>query len=131
MSGVAVIVGKLTGYGALTALVPTARIFAGDLPENTTLPAISVTQISSVPTVKVNGAVSMNTDRVQVTVLAKKTPNLRDIMRQVRAACPHTRGTVNTIKCDSILPDIEGPDFSDDPVTMVGCSRDFIVRWTD
>ncbi len=129
MSGVLVIVDKLKGNAALTAQVPAARIMAGELPERTALPAISVTQISGVPITDLRGAVTMQADRVQVTVLAKTYTTLRTIMPLVLAACPHTRGTVNGIACDSIRPDIEGPDLSDDEVGFVSRSRDFVVRW--
>ncbi len=131
MSGVAVIVELLTASAPLIAQVPASRIKAGDMPLKTALPAISVTQISSVPhwTVAMSGS-EFNTDRVQVTVLAKTYPSLRAILRLVRTACAHTRGTVNGIAVDSILPEAEGPDFSDEEVSMVGGSRDFIVNWT-
>lgn len=131
MSGVAVIVAKLKAHAPLTAVVASARIMAGNLPLNTALPAISVTQISSVPRNTVSMADSeFNTDRVQVTVMAKTYPSLRSILRLVLAACPHTRGTVNGIACDSITPEAEGPDFSDEELTMVAGSRDFNVTWT-
>lgn len=131
MSGVAIIVAKLLVHAPLTAVVASARIVAGDLPEGTTLPAISVTQISSVPRSRVRPSATneYTTDRVQVTVNAKTYPQLAQVMRLVRQACPHARGTVAGVTLDSILPDTEGPDFHDDQLGSYARSRDFIVRW--
>lgn len=146
MSGVAVIHQLLaTNQALLTALgsgppAATARIKAGDLPLNTVMPAISITQISSVPrnTVKMGEVSVQHTDRVQVSVLARGAqgsppgggyPTVRTLLKLVLAACPHTRGTVNSINVDSITPDMEGPDLSDDATSLYSASRDFFVKW--
>jgi hypothetical protein len=140
MSGVAVIRHLLANAAAVTAVVPATRITAGDLPINTVMPAISVIQISSVPrnTVKMNEVKVQHTDRVQVSVVCKGSqgtpsgtgyPGVRSLLALVLAACPHMRGAVNGVDCDSILPDIEGPDLSDDTTALFSGSRDFIVRW--
>jgi hypothetical protein len=139
MSGVAVIVGLLRANNAITAVVPAARILAGDLPLGTTMPAISVTQISSMPMnfIRPDSSARMHTDRVQVSVLCKEPqtgvagtgyPGLRSLMRLVLAACPNQRGTINGVVCDSIVPDLEGPDSFDDIDMVRQSSRDFIVR---
>lgn len=146
MSGVAVIRYLLANNAAVVSAlgsgppVATARIMAGDLPLNTIMPAIAITQISSVPrnTVKMNEAKVQHTDRVQVSVLVKGSqgtpagagyPGVRSLLKLVLAACPHTHGAVNGIDVDSILPDLEGPDLSDDATALYSGSRDFIVRW--
>lgn len=140
MSGVAVIRYLLANAAAVTAVVPASKIMAGDLPLNTVMPAISVTQISSVPRniVSMSPTRVQHTDRIQVSVLFKGPqgnpvgtgyPGVRAMLRLVLAACPNTRGTVNGIDVDSIIPDIEGPDLSDDATALYSASRDFIVRW--
>lgn len=140
MSGVAVIRYLLANNQAVLAVVPAPKIMAGDMPLNAVLPVITVMQISSVPrnTVKMNEARVQHTDRVQVSVLLKGSdgdpagagyPGVRSLLKLVLAACPHTHGTVNGIDVDSILPDVEGPDLSDDATALVSGSRDFIVRW--
>jgi hypothetical protein len=146
VSGVAVLRYLLANNSAVLAAlgagppVATARIMAGDLPLNTIMPAISVTQISSVPwnTVKMNETSVQHTDRVQVSVLFKGPegspagagyPGVRSLLKLVLAACPHQRGTVNNISVDSILPDTEGPDLQDSATALYSASRDFIVRW--
>lgn len=146
MSGVIVIRHLLATNAALIAALgagppaASARIMAGDLPLNVVLPAISIAQVSSMPrnTVKMNEKSVQHTDRVQVSVLVKATqasppgsgyPGVRALLKLVLAACPHTHGIVNGIEVDSILPDIEGPDLSDDTVAFYSGSRDFIVRY--
>jgi len=140
MSGVAVIRYLLANAAAVTAVVPATRIMAGDLPLKTVMPAISVVQISSLPrnTVKMNEPSVQHTDRVQVSVVFKGPegtptgagyPGVRALLKLVLAACPHTRGAVNGVDVDSILPDIEGPDLQDEATALYSGSRDFIVRW--
>jgi hypothetical protein len=140
MSGVAVIVALLKANAAVLAVVPTARIMAGDLPLNTVMPAIAVTQISGIPrlTVAMTEPNRLNTDRVQVSVLFKGPtgtpagagyPGVRGLLVKVLAACPNQSGTINGISIDSILPDLEGPDLQDDATSLLSASRDFIVKW--
>jgi hypothetical protein len=140
MSGVAIIRAKLAAHAPLTALVPVAKIVAGELPINTAPPAITIKQISSTARnqVDMSTAGRMHTDRVSVEVLVKTTeatpagggyPSLQTILPLVLAACPNTRGTVAGFKCDSIMPDIEGPDVSDAELGLQSRSRDFIVTW--
>lgn len=138
MSGVSVIWYLLKTNSPVLAVVPATRIMAGDLPVKMVLPAISVTQISSVPynllrTVEAN---KMHTDRVQASVLFKGVgegagyPGLKALMKLVLAACPSQRGTVNGVMVDSIVPELEGPDLSDPANAIYSQSRDFLVRYT-
>lgn len=141
MSGVAVVRYLLANNVALLVKVPAARIMAGDLPINSLLPAISIQQVSSMPrnTVKMVGDGKVqHTDRVQVSVVVKGPqgtpagegyPAVRSILRLVLLACPQTRGTVNGFDVDSITPDVEGPDLSDDATALYSGSRDFFVKW--
>lgn len=142
MSGIVVIRALLVASAPLTSLVPAARIMAGDLPLNTILPAISITQISSVPrnTVAMNEPKVLHTDRVQVSVLLKGPqgsppglgyPGQKALLKLVLAACPNTSGIVNGIQTDSVLRDIEGPDLYDDASSLFSGSRDFVVKWLE
>lgn len=130
MSGVAIIRYKLANNAALTVVVPATRITAGVLPQNTTLPAISVTLVSGVTGLQVAKASGLRTDRVQITVDAATYPQVRQILALCRAALPYTRGSVNGVACDSILPDIEGPDGFDDLLKTYFQSQDFMVTWS-
>jgi hypothetical protein len=138
VSGTAVIRYLLANAAAVVAVVPAARIVAGDLPLNTAMPAIAVTQIDSIPrlTVAMTETKRMHTDRVQVTVFRGASPaddgypGLKSLLDLVLAACPNQRGSVNNIAVDSILPDTEGPDLPILEEAILTRSRDFIVRWT-
>ena len=132
MSGVAIVRHLLANNAALVAQVPATKIMAGQIPINTILPAISVAHISGVQRniVAMNAEKYQVTDRVQVTVMAGTYGLQKSILALIRAACPHTRGTVNGFDCDSILPDVEGPDFRDDAAAIFMQSQDFIVKFS-
>ena len=140
MSGVSVIRYLLANAAAITNVVPATRIMAGDLPLNTVMPAIAVTEISSVPhnTIRINESPKLHTERVQVSVMFKGPqgspagtglPGVKALLKLVLAACPSQRGTVNGVAVDSIVPDTEGPDLSDDATALYSQSRDFIVKY--
>lgn len=140
MSGVAAIRYLLANNTAVLAVVPASRIMAGDLPLNTAMPAISVTEVDSQPrnTVAMNEPNRMHTERVQVSVLFKGpqgtpagtgVPGVKALLPLVLAACPHTHGSVNGVNVVSILPDTEGPDLADQATALYSGSRDFIVTW--
>jgi hypothetical protein len=141
MSGVSVIRHLLANNAAVLAVVPASRIMAGALPLKTTLPAISVTQISGTPEnlLRINEHGKMHADRVQVTWLFSGTqaspagsgyPGVKALGQLILAACPSQRGTVNSVAVDSISPGSEGPDIFDDERSLYAQSRDFFVKWT-
>lgn len=132
MSGSEIIWYLLANDADLVAVVPKTRIKSGVLPVNTQLPAISVQVISgsehnNVPMNSVNVLV---TNRVQVSVLAKKYADQKSILELVRRACPNTHGNVNGTEVDSIVPDTIGPDTFDPEETVYMQSRDFIVKYS-
>lgn len=129
MSGTAVIKSLLSANVALIAQVPAARIFVGDVPLNTTLPAISVKLIDGVQrnTVAMTETKSV-LDRVQVSLLTK-TAAQGPIWPLIRAALPVSRGTVSTFDVDSIIPDREGQNLFDQVAIIYQQSNDFMVRF--
>ena len=129
MSSVSIVRYKLANVAGVTGIVPATRIMAGVLPQGTALPAISVTLISGRTLNNVASSSGLHTDRVQVTVEAATYPQVRQILDLCRAALPYTRATVNSIVCDSIVPDIEGPDGFDSLLKTYFQSQDFIVTW--
>lgn len=131
MSGVAVVRYKLAANANLIAVVPATRILSGQLPLNTTLPAITVTHISGVtrPTVRMKESSFLITDRVQVSVLAKSYATVKSILSLVRAALPNSKGSINSVTVDSILPDIDGPDLYDYEFDIFQQSKDYMVRY--
>lgn len=132
MSGTAVVAYLLSQNAPLVAVVPAARIFAADeLPMGTTLPAINVSNVSSSKrlTVSMADASKMHTERVQVTVHAKSGVSRATVVALVRAALPVSRGAVNGVKVDSILPDQEA-DLSQPEADIHEHALDFFVKWT-
>lgn len=131
MSGVAIIRSKLVNNATLVAAVPAARIFSGAVPENTAIPYISITSISTAQrnTVAMTEALMQATERVQVTIYASTYPLQRSYMALARAACPNSHGTINGFLCDSILPAGDGPDFFDDVLMVYEQSQDFMVKY--
>ena len=68
-------------------------------------------------------------DRVQVTVLGKSYALQKSYMTLIRAALPHTRGTVNGFTVDSIIQDVEGPDLYDAAAVIYQQSQDYFVKF--
>lgn len=127
--GVKAIVHLLSNNSDLNAVVPATRIMAGPLPQGATLPALAITQVSG--TVRHHVAatsVLFRTDRVQVTVLAKTYASQRNVLELVRAAIPRSRGTVHSVNVDSILLELEGPDFTNDAGVYMG-SVDYVINY--
>ena len=131
MSGVAIVRYLLANDAALTAVVPASRIMAGVIPINMALPTISVMQISGVPhnMIGMASATRMFKDRVQVTVMCSDYPATKTIFNLIKAALPVSRGTVNGFTCDSILLDMQGPDFFDQETNIYMQSYDYIVNY--
>ena len=121
----------LANAAAVTAVVPAVRIFVGNVPVGTTLPAIVVRLVSGVErtTVSMAEASRYRTDRVQVTVHAKTYATKVSILELVRTALSPQRGAINGFDVDSITPEGEGPDFDDEAAVIYERSRDFMVSW--
>jgi hypothetical protein len=132
MSGVAIIGELLNASTSLLAVVPTARIMAGALPQNITLPALAVTSISVVDrnTLK-DGSTRRVTERVQVTVLAKNYAENGAVLALVRTACASKRGTFAGKTAVVVLLDGAGPDFMDDAASIWMKTQDFRVSFNE
>lgn len=132
MSGTAIIRSLLAANSPLIAVIPAARIFAGAIPLNTPLPAIAVTQVSGVQRniLGMNATKYQVTDRVQVTVLGTSYALQKSYMTLIRAALPNTKGTVNSFVTDSIIQDVEGPDFYDAATGIYQQSQDWHVKFS-
>lgn len=130
MSDVKAVLYLLANNSTLNAQVPASRIFAGVIPQGTAAPAIAVTHVSTVRPQMVNAASKLCVSRVQVTVMAATYQTQKSVLALVRAALPRSRGTVNGVAVDSILIDIEGPDFTDEAGLYMG-SIDYRVTYTE
>ena len=130
MSDVKAVRYLLANNAPLNAQVPAVRVIGGVLPQGIELPAISVTHVSTVRPQMVNAASKLCVSRVQVTVMAATYQTQKSVLALVRAALPRSRGSVNGVAVDSILPDTEGPDFTDEAGLFIG-SIDYRVTYTE
>ena len=130
MSDVKAVRYLLANSATLIAQVPAARIIGGVLPQGMALPAISVMHVSTVRPSFVAASAGMSIARVQVTIFAATYATQKSIMALVRAALPRSRGSVNGVAVESIIPDTEGPDATDDAGLYIG-SIDYRVTYTE
>jgi hypothetical protein len=132
MSDVKAIKHLLHSDAALVAVVPAAKIKSGLITQGTTLPAISVSHVSTIRRHAVASTSSeFCTSRVQITVMAKSYPEQKSILALIRAALPRTRGSVNGVIVDSLLKDIDGPDFREDDAEIYMQSLDYIITYSE
>lgn len=133
MSAEKAIYALLQASTGLLAVVPSNRIFAGVIPLNTVLPAISYSHISTVEntTIDANSQYGLVTSRIQVLVATKEYPTVKDVMRLIRLACNYKRGTFNGVIVNSVLRDIVSPDMADDEVGIYYQSIDFKVTFQE
>ena len=130
MNGVAVIYALLTNNAPVVAIVPATRISAGVLPTGTAIPAISITQVSSVDrNIPVTGAKRRVFDRVQATVMARSYPELRAVLAAAKKACADAMPSVSGVTEVSVLTDGAGPDFMDAEAKFYLGSQDFLVTY--
>jgi hypothetical protein len=131
VSGTAIAHYLLKSNAPLIAVVPATRIKNGIIPLNTTLPAISISKISAVQrnTLALGSGIYLVTERVQVTVEQKLGVPPVDVLALVRAALPHTSGTVNGYSCTAIVPDLEGPRLEDLENQIVQESLDLMISF--
>lgn len=134
MSSVAIMRELLVNWAPLTALVPTGRIVAGIIPQNTVLPAVSIHEISSneIGTVAREGATTTNRSRVQVTVVAKSLGAQKAIIKAAKLGGGTHRGVVAGYNVMSVLPEGVGPDLNNlDDDGIYEQSRDFMVTFVE
>jgi hypothetical protein len=132
MDGIAVIRNLMVAHADLTALVPADRVVAGTLPTGVALPAIAITRVSMVDdNIVTPGASRHVNERVQVTVLAKNYPTLRNIMRKVKKAGADKLGNLAGLTNVTVRTDGAGPDFMDEQASIHMGEQDFLVGYTE
>lgn len=91
------------------------RIAAGDVPAEAILPALGITEVSAVPVgaFDAQAEYSIVTSRVQVTVVGKPYPAVKEILDLARRACNFQRGQIAGVDVISVVRDTVGPDLGD------------------
>ncbi len=129
-AAVKVAVYLLTHNSNLLAAVPLAKISPGVIPGGTTLPAIAISHVSTVRKQMLSAPASeFFASRIQVTVMASSYSNLQAVIELVRAALPRTNGAVDGVAVDSLLHEMDGPDFRDDDVGAYLATIDYVVMF--
>jgi hypothetical protein len=117
MSSVKAIRALLAAAADVTARVPADRIVAGGVKEDTALPALGLTEVSSVPVgaFDAQAEYSVVTSRVQVTVMVERSgyPEMKALLDLVRRACNFQRGQLAGVDVISVVRDTVGPDLED------------------
>ena len=115
MTGADIIGALLHADTAVTALVPTARIKGGALPENVALPAILVRTVSSVEHLTLKrGETTRTIDRVSVAIRASSYREQKAVIKAVKTCCAGKTGNIGGGLRVAILtagtgPDVQGP----------------------
>lgn len=133
MSGVVAVRTALVADAALLALVPSARIVTGPIPQDMDMPALSIDSISTVDlNIQSPGATRFVTERVQVTILARTEPERRLIKAAVkRAAADQVELTVSGLTHVSIHTDSAGPDIMAEDASAWQATQDFKVKYNE
>ena len=132
MNGVIAVRLLLVGDTGVTALVPTARIAAGMLPQGTDLPAISLMSVSSVDrNIPAPGPKRRVTERVQVTVLAATYRQVKAILAAVRKAAADQMPTIDGLFDVTVHTDSAGPDFLDEETGIHMQTQDLRVSFNE
>lgn len=107
------------------------RIYPHALPQGCALPALVVELVTDVPqlTIDPTAGFNLNRARMQVTVLASSYPDQKNVLAAVVAACNYQRGVLASVRVNSIVRAVTGPDMTDDDRTVFHQSVDFFVTY--
>jgi uncharacterized membrane protein YczE len=134
MSGTAIVRALLGASPAVTALVPNARIIAGQVQQGTILPAISVRPVSGgekASPIARNLSKKMIEERIQVTVLAKSFVEMEKVLKAASLGPGVHTGTVVGFRVNSIVPSYVGPYLGPAGDEIHEQSRDFMVTFVE
>ncbi len=132
MNGVIAVRSLLVADAGVTALVPEGRIAAGNLPQGTVLPAISLLSISRVDrNISAPGIRKHARERVQVTALAATYPETKAILAAVRRAAADQMPVISEISEVIVHTDTAGPDLFDEETGIHMQSQDFRVAFNE
>lgn len=131
MSATMIMRALLIGHAPVTALVPAARIVAGNVPDGS-LPAIGISEISGVEQDTVaRTSRTLVTARVQVTVYAASYPQQKAILKAAKLGAGVFTGQVAGYAVRSVLRDAIGPDMGNPAIPTFEQSRDFKIAFIE
>lgn len=132
MSAEKIIRTLLVANTAVTTLV-SDRIYPGELPQGTALPAIGLTHITTVeaPTIDASAPYMLVQTRIECVALAKDYATVKTLITAMRAACNYAHGTVAGFEVASVQRSMVGADMRDSALSVFGQSIDFMVTWRE
>lgn len=133
MSAVKVLRALLQAHPAVGALVATENVVAGDVAQNSVLPAIGIKEIGQTEFATVARAERgvLVRARVQVTVYAKSYPEQKRLLLAVKLGPGVHTGTVAGVRVRSVVRGDVGPDFSEADAGIFEQSLDFFVSYIE
>lgn len=131
MNSVKVIRALLVANAPVLAIVPAAQVIAGVLPQGTALPALGITEVSTVELGRIDAQspTTLVESRVQVTVFTATYPAQKTLLDAVRKACNYQRGSLAGVTVVSVRRGSNGPDFNDSESGFFMQSVDFMVTY--
>lgn len=121
---------RLGAVAGLTALI-NDRIYYQIMPQNVTLPAITLTRVSSVRHSAHGADTGVAEARVQIACWGAADIDAKDVKEQVRAALQRHRATVAGVELLDILVEDERDLEFDEPTRSYGTSIDFRVFYRE
>lgn len=133
MSATAIIRALLVAHAPLSALIAPGKIFVGDVPQETALPALSITEISrsELATVSRGQSTVLVTARVQVTVLAPTYPKQKELLAAAKLSAGTHTGTIAGFPVRAVTREGVGPDLRNYEPNIFEQSRDFKVAYIE
>lgn len=132
MNGVVVVRSLLVANIGFQGLVPDGRIAAGNLPQGTNLPAISLLSISRVDrNIPAPGPKRRVRERVQVTAFARTYPEAKAILAAARRVAADQMPMIADISEVTVHTDVTGPDLLDEETGIHMQTQDFLVSFNE
>jgi hypothetical protein len=138
VSAALAVINRLEDVAAVTALVPTTRIVQGVLPQNPTLPAILVQEITEVRGQHLRGDAGIVRHRVQIDSYASGGNPVSDAKAIDAAIVGDASGTsllgfkgeVDGIMVHNVEPAGKREQYEGEELREYRVSRDVIVSWS-
>ena len=109
------------------------RIYPGELPQGTALPAIGVTHITTteLSTLDASAAFMLVATRIECVILAKDYATVKSLISAVRTACNYAHGSIAGFMVSSVRREMVGVDMRDSSLGIYGQTIDFMVTWAE
>lgn len=125
MSAELAIKALLDASGAVTALVPAARIYAGRLPQDVAYPALLINTVASSPLEAYPAA--PHDSRIEVRAFDPARATVKAVLAAVKASLAHQWGSFGGISVAEIRGPYGGPSLYDDSMELYHESSDYTV----